>query len=174
MFTELHWIDGPWPGRLAISARPRGGDWLEDELMSWRAAGVTKVVSLLTPDEEEALGLEYEKQASLNAGLAFLSFPIADRSVPSSDEGATRLIEELDSELTHGQQVVVHCRQGIGRAGLVASAALVARGVSPDDATLQVSRARGVTVPETMRQIIWVKEDFPKVWSAVSSRSGGL
>jgi hypothetical protein len=100
MFTELHWIDGPWPGRLAISARPRGGDWLEDELMSWRAAGVTKVVSLLTPDEEEALGLEREKEASLDAGLSFVSFPIVDRSVPSSDEKATRLIEELDSDLT--------------------------------------------------------------------------
>jgi len=28
MLTELHWVDGPWPGRLAVAARPRGGDWL--------------------------------------------------------------------------------------------------------------------------------------------------
>jgi len=110
VFNELYWIDGPWPGRLAISARPRGGDWLEDELKSWRAAGVTKVVSLLTPGEEDALGLEQEKQAALEAGLFFLSFPIVDRSVPSSDGEATRVIEELDGDLTHGQHLVVHCR----------------------------------------------------------------
>jgi len=43
---------GFWPGRLGIAARPRGGDWLIDELRSWRKAGVHVVVSLLTPDEE--------------------------------------------------------------------------------------------------------------------------
>jgi len=172
MFTEPHWIDGPWPGRLAISARPRGGDWLEDELKGWRAAGITKVVLLLTPDEEVALGLEREKQASLDAGLSFLSFPIVDRSVPSSDERAMCLIEELDSDLTRGERVVVHCRQGIGRSGLIASAVLVARGVPPEDAALQVSQARGVTVPETLRQIVWIRDDFPKAWSAAGSHSG--
>jgi protein-tyrosine phosphatase len=172
VFNELYWIDVPWPGRLAISARPRGGDWLEDELKSWRAAGVTKVVSLLTPGEEDALGLEQEKQAALEAGLFFLSFPIVDRSVPSSDGEATRVIEELDGDLTHGQHLVVHCRQGIGRSGLIASALLVARGIAPDDATTQVGHGRRVTVPETLPQIVWVN-DFPKTWSAASLRSGG-
>jgi len=61
MYTELYWIEGPWPGRLAISARPRGGDWLEDEVKSWRRAGLDIIVSLLTPDEEEALDLQREK-----------------------------------------------------------------------------------------------------------------
>jgi protein-tyrosine phosphatase len=127
MFTDLHWIDGPWPGRLAISARPRGGDWLEDELKSWRNAGVSKVVSLLTTDEEEALGLEREGQRSLDTGLSFRSFPIVDRSVPSSNEKACRLIEEIEGDLTRGEHVVVHCRQGAGRSGTIASAVLVAR-----------------------------------------------
>ena len=31
--------------------RPRGGDWLEDEIQAWRRSGVGVVVSLLTPDE---------------------------------------------------------------------------------------------------------------------------
>jgi protein-tyrosine phosphatase len=117
VFTELYWIDGPWAGRLAISARPRGEDWLEDELKSWRAAGITEVVSLLTPDEEESLGLEREEKAALDAGLLFLRFPIVDRSVPASAEDAARVIEHLDSDLTHGSHVVVHCRQGVGRSG---------------------------------------------------------
>ena len=34
-------------GRLAIMARPRAGDWLEDEISGWRAQGVEIVVSLL-------------------------------------------------------------------------------------------------------------------------------
>ena len=54
MLTELYWIDGPWPGKLAISARARGGDWLEDEMRGWRRNGIDTVVSLLTPAEKRA------------------------------------------------------------------------------------------------------------------------
>ena len=28
----VYWLDGPWLGRLAIVARPRGDEWLTDEL----------------------------------------------------------------------------------------------------------------------------------------------
>ena len=57
MATELYWVDGPWPGKLALAARPRGGDWLEDEIASWRGARVDTVLSLLTPKEERDLDL---------------------------------------------------------------------------------------------------------------------
>jgi hypothetical protein len=34
MRAELYWIEGPWPSQLAILPRPRGGEWLEDEIRS--------------------------------------------------------------------------------------------------------------------------------------------
>jgi hypothetical protein len=43
MRTELYWIERPWRGRLAIMPRPRGGDWLDDEIQSWRRSGVDVV-----------------------------------------------------------------------------------------------------------------------------------
>ena len=52
MSTELRWVEGPWKGKLAIAARPRGGDWLGDEIEAWRRLGIATVVSLLTPEEE--------------------------------------------------------------------------------------------------------------------------
>jgi len=58
MPTNLYWADGPWPGKLALAARPRGGDWLEDEIAAWRKAGADTVLSLLTPDEEQDLDLK--------------------------------------------------------------------------------------------------------------------
>ncbi len=36
----MFWIDAPGAGRLAIAARPRSGDWLEDEIEGWRSASV--------------------------------------------------------------------------------------------------------------------------------------
>ena len=38
--TKLYWISGPWAGKLAIAARPRGGDWLEDEIRDWKNGGI--------------------------------------------------------------------------------------------------------------------------------------
>ena len=36
MNPDLFWITGPWRGRLAIATRPRGGEWLGDEIRGWR------------------------------------------------------------------------------------------------------------------------------------------
>jgi len=45
MLTDFFRIDANLPGFLAISGRPRGGEWLEDELRSWHQSGVDHVVS---------------------------------------------------------------------------------------------------------------------------------
>jgi hypothetical protein len=47
MRPDLFWIEAPWPGRLAIAARPRGAEWPDDEMRALRAAGVDVLVSLL-------------------------------------------------------------------------------------------------------------------------------
>jgi hypothetical protein len=62
MEAELYWIPGPWLGRLAMAPRPRGGDWLADEIASWRHAGLNAVLSLLTPEEEQDLDLAGERE----------------------------------------------------------------------------------------------------------------
>src|SRR5207253_1157392 len=74
MWTKLHWVSGPWPGRLAVATRPRGGDWLEDEIASWRQAGIDTVFSLLTPEEERDLDLADEGHQVRAHGMKFESF----------------------------------------------------------------------------------------------------
>jgi protein-tyrosine phosphatase len=156
MFTELFWIDGPWPGRLAISPRPRGGDWLEEEMKAWRRAGIDAVVSLLTPEEAADLNLEQEQLHSEANGIEFYSLPIADRSVPASDRDAAQLIGKLDAALGRGKRVAVHCRQGIGRSALIAAGLLIEQGFSPEEAIHRVSRARHAVTPETPEQRAWI------------------
>ena len=46
--------------RLAIVPRPRGNDWLEDEVTHMKRAGVDVLVSMLQPDEATELGLSAE------------------------------------------------------------------------------------------------------------------
>src|SRR3954470_4439263 len=74
MRTELYWIEGPWRGRLAIMPRPRGGDWLEDEVQSWRRAGIDMIVSLLTREEQLELCLPQEAALCQANGIEFVSF----------------------------------------------------------------------------------------------------
>jgi protein-tyrosine phosphatase len=49
-------------------------------------------------------------------------------------------------------RVAVHCRQSIGRSGLIACGILVASGVDVATAIATASQTRGVAVPETEEQ----------------------
>lgn len=163
-------IPGPWRGRLSIVARPRGGDWLDDEVSAWRRAGIGVVVSLLEDDEEAQLGLTDERQAAEGQGIGFISFPIPDRSVPASTEAAIEVIGRIATELRAGKNVAVHCRQGIGRSALIASGVLMNSGIEAEQALKTVSSARGISVPETLEQHRWIERLSSRVLVANEDR----
>src|SRR2546428_9273541 len=125
MWTKLHWVSGPWHGRLAVASRPRGGDWLEDEIASWRRAGIDTVFSLLTPEEERDLDLADEGHQVRAHGMKFVSFPIPDRQVPSSATELPAGFKKGDADLSSGKNGVPPFRQSIGRTGSAATCLLV-------------------------------------------------
>ncbi|HEV2199817.1 MAG TPA: dual specificity protein phosphatase family protein [Bryobacteraceae bacterium] len=165
MWTKLYWIDGPWPGKLALAARPRGGEWLDDEIESWRREGIGTVFSLLTPEEAHDLDLGAEASTARAHGMKYRSFPILDRRVPDSESGLSQALKKLDAELEAGRNVVLHCRQGVGRSGLVAACLLVMNGIDPKAAVQRLSAARGAPVPETPEQRRWI-DQYAKTYSA--------
>jgi protein-tyrosine phosphatase len=154
--TQLFWIDGPWPGKLALAARPRGGEWLEDEIAGWRREGIDAVLSLLTPEEELDLGLQEEAAQTRTQGIEFRTFPIEDRQVPRSPSELAKALESVERDLNGGRNVVVHCRQGVGRSGLVGACLLIAHGLDAQAAVEKLTVARGVPVPETAEQRRWI------------------
>jgi protein-tyrosine phosphatase len=151
-------IEGTWPGELAIVPRPRGGDWLEDEIRALKNEQFDVLVSLLTRDELDEFDLATEAALTRAQGLQFCEFPIADLGIPKSIAAARELIDKLRGGLEAGKKIAIHCRQGIGRSGLIAAGVLVASGVDPETAFRQVSAARGLSVPETLEQRAWVLE----------------
>ena len=168
MRTEIFWIAGPWPGELAILPRPRGGDWLEDEVKAWRLAGIETMVSLLTSDEVTDLDLGEEAALCQANGINFVSFPIVDRGVPATRKITLELIKKLHKILVRGGSVGIHCRQSIGRSSLIAISLLVISGIEPQTATERVAASRGCAVPETPEQRQWVG-DFTQVLRTVST-----
>jgi protein-tyrosine phosphatase len=140
-----------------VATRPRGGDWLEDEISGWRKAGLDVVVSLLEKDEAEQFELAHEGAVAELKGVRFVSFPIPDRGVPASTREALHLFSTIATALEEGKNVAVHCRQGIGRSGLIGAGVLLASGMGVDKALEVVSAARGEAIPETPAQLQWIK-----------------
>lgn len=153
---SIYWINVQQV-RLGIMARPRGTDWLLDDLRALKQTGVDVIVSALTAPETEELGLAGEADACAQSGLLFISFPIEDRSLPTHTGQFEVLVNQILEHLRGGKSVVVHCRAGIGRSSLIAASALTRTGLSADQAFRLIEQARGCHVPDTPQQRNWVE-----------------
>ena len=151
MLAEIYWITD----YLATMPRPRGNDWLEDEIISYKKSGVDIVVSLL--EQDEIYELEIEK------GIIFLNYPIGDRQTPKSFTETLEFVRKLQNFITQGKKVAIHCRQGIGRASLIAVSVLVLQGYLVENAFEKIIEFRGCQVPDTQEQIDWVKSFAQKI-----------
>ncbi len=156
MLGDAYWIEGTAPGRLAIIPRPRGGEWLTDDLTALRDAGVEILVSLLTPRERVELDLVNELQTATAVGLEPVFLPIPDRGIPDSLDVARPVLTRLSAALTSGHTIVVHCRLGVGRSSLIAASLLVLLGRGVDEAWQCLAQARGLPVPDTDIQRAWL------------------
>src|SRR5215831_8400077 len=74
MRSNIHWIEVPLAGRLAIVPRPRSGDWLNDEIAGWKAEGVDLMVGLLESEEVAELDLHSEAGLCDKHAIEFVPF----------------------------------------------------------------------------------------------------
>lgn len=155
MTPELYWVEAPAAGRLAVAARPRGGLWLEDDLMALRVAGVDTLVCMMVPGELPQLQLVLEPELAVTAGLRFTWLPVPDLSTPTN-EGVLNGIRGLCDEVREGRTVAAHCREGVGRSPMCIASILVLLGVSPHEAWQRITLSRGRAVPDTAAQGRWV------------------
>ena len=137
----------PYPG----SERP-----VAVEMAALARDGINRVVSLLEPSESIGLGLEDEAQLAQAESMSFTNFPIPDMGVPVSAQDFATLARDLYQEIDAGGNVLVHCRGGIGRSGLLAATILLQAGMDIQEAFARVSRQRGCRVPETSQQGEWL------------------
>ncbi len=157
MLTTVYWVPTDC-GRLGVMPRPRGGDWLDDEVRALREQGVDVLASLLTTEEAEELHLHEEAATCAAAGIKFVNHPVPDRGLPGSASAFRETAQALAVELEKGATVVVHCRQGIGRASMLAAGVLACGGVPVSEAFERVAAARGHPVPDTPEQRARVEE----------------
>ena len=147
------------PGTVSITARPRGGDWLEDDVARLVRQGAGVVVSLLCAGEQIELALEKEAAICSTHDIEFISLPVPDLGVPDDTEAFVVVVHRLARLARDGSNIAVHCRQSVGRSGLLAVSIVVALGTALEPAIERVSDARGVRVPETDEQRRWLRHN---------------
>lgn len=158
MFTNIYWIHQfDNAAKLGIMARPRGDDWLADEISNLKKQNVGLLVSLLEQEEIGELGLRHQETFCKSNKIEFINFPIADRDIPRISDKTDWLVDFLTSKLQNGSSVVVHCRMGIGRSSIIAASVLLRAGLKADNVIDNISRIRGLKVPDTDRQLQWLK-----------------
>ena len=103
-------------------------------------------------------------------GMAWAHLPIPDQGVPGSAFSVAwpNVREELLSHLTPGGRVVLHCRGGLGRTGLLAAVLLIEAGMARDDAIRAVRSVRPRSI-ETVEQACFVRD-----WPARKGPAAGL
>jgi protein-tyrosine phosphatase len=120
------------------------------------------VLTLVEPVELTALRVPQLGHEVHRRGMQWMHLPIADFSTPCQDferkwEGQGPQIRAL---LRAGEDVVVHCKGGLGRAGMIAARLLVELGMDPEQAIKDVRRARKGAI-ETTSQLALVRRTRP-------------
>lgn len=165
MKATIYTIKEADPNRIAIVARPRGGDWLCDELNALSREGIDVLVSMLMEEEANELGLHRESAECEAVAIKFVNLPIPDRSVPLDKDDFLRSVEHLAEMVRAGRSLGVHCRASIGRSSVLAASVLIRLGWNADKAFYAIESARGCSIPDTPEQRQWVIQNVPAMRS---------
>lgn len=147
-----------------------GGTWERDltlDIESIKAWGGHTLVSLMEEQEFDLLGVpDFLTRLSKEKDLNWLHLPIQDMQIPDEQFEAdwATIGPQLHHQLNNGKSIVIHCRGGLGRTGLLAARILVEAGVTPVQAVATVRQARERSI-ETYSQEHYV---LTKAWKPTS------
>ncbi len=137
-------------GTLALSPLPREAD----DLRALADFAPALVVSMTEADEMVMLGAGGLPDWLAAQGIAWVHFPIPDFGLPPDGADWPALSAQATAVLRAGGRVLVHCRGGLGRSGLVALRLMVEAGEVPEVALARLRSVRPGAV-ETEAQLGW-------------------
>jgi ADP-ribosyl-[dinitrogen reductase] hydrolase len=164
------------PGKKQMSAysglhdRDLGTDL--DAIAAWNAAAVVTLVTRAELDLLKISNLGAEVRARF---MEWHHLPIVDVSVPDATFEACwpQTSARLRQLIETGNRVLVHCKGGLGRAGMVAARLLVEMGAHPEEAIRRVRDARSPHAIETCAQEDWVRRGRARVPLIPSETAAG-
>lgn len=159
-------------GRIGITFCPgkhdhfaHTGAWERDlgiDLDAIAAWGAKLVLTLVEPAELTALKVPQLGHEIRRRNMAWCHLPIADYSVPgqSFEQHWVTQGRQIRDMLRNNQDVLVHCKGGLGRAGMIAARLLAELGMEPEQAIHSVRKVRKGAI-ETPTQLAVVRRTQP-------------
>lgn len=157
------------PGRVGLTFCPGkkgdalyGGAWDRNlgldlaVINDWEAAAV---VTVMEAEEFSLLGVPELPLEMKSQPFRWFHLQVRDSDIPDQrfEQAWPQVHTELAKILHAGGNIVIHCRGGLGRTGMVAALLLVEQGISPDEAILMVRSARPGAI-ETWQQELYVRD----------------
>jgi len=136
---------------------------LDEDLDAVAAWGAVAVLTLMEGPELRRYRIAEIGEGVRARFMEWHHLPIQDVNVPGPAFEAAwpDLSRKLRALVARGGKVLVHCRGGLGRAGMIVSRLLVEDGVAPAAAIRQVRAVRGPGAVETGAQEGWVAAGKP-------------
>jgi len=167
----VDWVETGLPGRLGMTFAPGKKDeggltaiWDRnlpaDVGVLARHHKVDVLVPLVEWHELKLLQIPDLLYEVGHAGMASIYYPFPDVSVPHSMASLHELVRELVKRLEHGENIVVHCRGGLGRTGLVVACCLILMGMSAADAIAETRASRKGTIQTPQQE--WFVEEYER------------
>lgn len=165
---------GAFPGKIGLTFLPGkkgdafyGAPWdrnLEVDLARINQWGADAVVSLLEYHEFDLLGVPQFPEVMMRQPFRWFHLEVRDSDIPDQrfENEWPQVRPALVDILRRGGGVVVHCRGGLGRTGLVVARLLVELGVGPEEAIAQVRAVRKGAI-ET-----WEQEEYVRMLAPAS------
>lgn len=182
---RVDWLSTPWMGKVGLTFAPgkvqadaATGTWERDLRLDLdrlrKELGADRLICLLQDDELAELGIATLPHAAEAAGMRFHRLPIADGELPGATQGVAGLVSDIAGWAAAGENVVIHCKGGLGRAGTLGGCVLRAAGMDGDAALQELARARGPACPETSQQRHFVERFEPGAPATRSRISGAV
>lgn len=152
---------------LCPGKKDAGRNWNRDlrkDLQAIRSWGATTVVTLIEDHEFRLLGIESLADDVRALGMNWVYLPIVDVSIPDGrfEDSWVNDGPKLHDRLDAGEKILIHCRGGLGRTGLVAGRILVERGSAPGTAIGRVRSVRPHAIETAEQENYVLKSKFTR------------
>ena len=149
---ELYTFDGFSTGKIAICRQPNSSNDFQ-KIKAWCA---DIIVTMTTLDEFE---INNFPEKISHCTKTWMHLPVNDFDIPMEnlEKEITQLLEILNSN----GRILIHCKGGQGRSGMIAMKLLVEQGQDPQNA-LNIIREHRIYAVETKKQKNWASNRYCK------------